>query len=98
MLCWSGVALAIAAASRRRSVAGALTGLTALATFLLDYLARAWASAESVAWLSPFRYYSPFDLLMGKPLPPHHLIVLAGIALAGFALAYIFFSRRDISH
>ena len=89
--------MAIGAASRRRSVAGALVGLLALATFLLDYIARAWPPAESVAWMSPFRYYSPFELLMGSPLPARNLIVLAGIAIAGFVLAYILFSRRDIS-
>ena len=98
MLCWSGIAMAIGSVSRRRNVAGALAGLAALATFLLDYVARAWQPAESVAWLSPFRYYSPFDLLMGNPLPAKNLEVLAAIAAGGFILAYIFFSRRDISH
>ena len=98
MLCWSGVAMAIGAAARRRSVAGAITGLLALATFLLDYVARAWKPAETVAWLSPFRYYSPFELLMGKALPVGNILVLAGIAVMGFALAYFLFSRRDISH
>jgi ABC-2 type transport system permease protein len=98
MLCWSGIAMAIGSAARRRIVAGALAGLAALATFLLDYVARAWQPAESVAWLSPFRYYSPFDLLMGNPLPARNLEVLAGIAAGGFILAYILFSRRDISH
>jgi len=97
MLCWGGVAMAIGSASRRRSVAGSLAGLLALATFLLDYVARAWQPAESVGWLSPFRYYSPLDLLMGKPLPAGNLIALAAVAIAGFALAYVLFSRRDIS-
>jgi ABC-2 type transport system permease protein len=97
MLCWGGVAMAIGSASRRRSVAGALAGLIALATFLLDYVARAWPPAESVAWLSPFRYYSPFDLLMGRALAPSSVAVLAGVAVAGFGLAYLLFSRRDIS-
>jgi ABC-2 type transport system permease protein len=98
MLCWSGVALAIGSASRRRSVAGASTGLLALTAFLLDYVGRLWKPAESVAWLSPFRYYSPFDLVMGNPLPSKNLAVLGGIAVAGFVTAYIVFSRRDISH
>jgi len=96
MLCWGGVA--IGAASRRRSVAGAVAGLLALATFLLDYVARAWQPAEAVGWLSPFRYFSPFDLVMGKALPAKHLFVLGGITVAGFTLAYVLFSRRDISH
>ena len=98
MLCWSGVAMAIGSQSRRRSVAGALAGLLALTAFLLDYVGRMWQPAESIAWLSPFRYYSPFELVMGNPLPSKNLLVLGGIAAAGFVAAYVLFSRRDISH
>lgn len=98
MLCWSGIAMAIGAASRRRSVASVIAGLLALAMFLLDYVARAWQPAQTVAWLSPFRYHSPFELLMGKALPVGNILVLTGFAVAGFALAYFLFSRRDISH
>jgi ABC-type transport system involved in multi-copper enzyme maturation permease subunit len=35
---------------------------------------------------------------MGTPLSVKNLLVLAGIGAAGFVLAYVFFSRRDISH
>jgi hypothetical protein len=35
---------------------------------------------------------------MGNPLPAKNLEVLAAIAVGGFILAYVFFSRRDISH
>ena len=97
MLCWNAIAMAIGSAARRRGVAGGLVGLVALAMFLLDYVARAWEPAERVAWLSPFRYYSPFELVMGNSLSVKNLIVLAGIALCGYALAYLLFSRRDIS-
>ncbi|MBZ5676084.1 MAG: hypothetical protein LAP61_17725 [Acidobacteriia bacterium] len=97
-LCWGGVAMAIGAASRRRSVAGGAAGLLAFATFLLDYVARLWQPAEKIAWLSPFRYYNPFDLITGNALPLKNLVVLGGIALAGFAAAYVLFARRDISH
>jgi ABC-2 type transport system permease protein len=97
-LCWGGVAMAIGAASRRRSVAGGAAGLLAFATFLLDYVARLWQPAEKVAWLSPFRYYNPFDLITGSPLPYRNLAVLGAIASAGFAAAYVLFARRDISH
>jgi ABC-2 type transport system permease protein len=98
MLCWGGIAMAIGSASRRRSVAGGFAGLLALGTFLLDYVGRLWKPAESVAWLSPFRYYSPFELVMGNPLPMKNLAVLGGVAVAGFVAAYVLFSRRDISH
>jgi ABC-2 type transport system permease protein len=98
MLCWSGIAMALAARARRRSVAGALAGVLALVMFLLDYVGRLWKPAESIAWLSPFRYYNPFDLVMGQPLPAKHVFVLLGVAIAGYAVAFVLYSRRDISH
>ncbi len=98
MLAWSAVALAIASAVRRRSVAGASAGVLALAAFLLDYLGRLWQPAESLARLSPFRYFSPLDLIVGGQLPLKNVVVLLGIAVAGFAASYGLFSRRDISH
>ena len=98
MLAWSGVALAVASAARRRSVAGGSTGVLALATFLLDYIGRLWKPAESVAWLSPFRYYSSFDMVTGGRLPLKNVAVLTGIAIAGFIAAQLLFARRDISH
>ncbi len=98
MLCWGGVAMAIGSASRRRGVAGAFAGLLALAAFLMDYGGRMWQPAASVAWLSPFRYYSPLELVMGNPLPSKNLEVLGGIAALGLVTAYILFARRDISH
>jgi ABC-type transport system involved in multi-copper enzyme maturation permease subunit len=35
---------------------------------------------------------------MGNRLPAKNILVLAGIAVSGFGLAYVLFSRRDISH
>jgi ABC-2 type transport system permease protein len=97
LLCWGGVAMAIGSASRRRSVAAGVSGLLALVTYLLDYVGRLWHPAESIAWLSPFRYYTPFDLVMGNALPWKNLLVPTGIAVAGFVVAYVLFARRDIA-
>jgi ABC-2 type transport system permease protein len=97
MLCWGGVALALGAACRR-SVASATTGLLALTSLLLDLTGRLWPPAERFAWLSPFRYFIPFDLVMGTALPMENVIVLWAIAMTGFVLAYHFFLQRDISH
>ena len=97
MLSWSSVALALAAACRR-SVASATTGLLALAALLLDLTARLWPAAEPFAWLSPFRYFIPFDLVMGTALPVENILVLWAIAMSGFTVAYLLFSQRDISH
>src|SRR5438034_10502754 len=97
MLCWSGIALAFGAACRR-SVASATTGLLALAALLLDLAGRMWPPAARFAWLSPFRYFIPFDLVMGTALPVENLLVLWAIAMTGFTVAYFLFSQRDISH
>ena len=98
MLCWAAIAMAIGCACRRRGSAGAIAGLLALTAYLTDYIGRAWKPAESVAWLSPFRYYTPFELVMGSAVSAKSLYVLGGIAAAAFALAYLLYSRRDISH
>ena len=97
MLCWSGVALGIGAATRR-TFAGACTGVLALAAFLLDYVGRLWKPAETLGWLSPFRYYSPFDMVTGAGLSMKNVAVLGSIAVAGYLAAYVLFSRRDLSH
>src|SRR5262249_24978926 len=94
MLCGSGVSMAIASNARRRRVAGGMAGLLTLVMFFLDYTGRLWKPADKIAWLSPFRYFNPFDILMGKPFPVRNLTVLAIVALAGFSAAYILYTRR----
>jgi ABC-2 type transport system permease protein len=95
LLCWGGVAMAFAAAGRR-TVASATTGLLALISLLLDITGRLWQPANALARFSPFRYFIPFDIVMGSPLPVENILVLSTIAITGFVLAYYFFSQRDI--
>ena len=97
LLCWGGVALALGSICRR-TVASAVTGLMALVSLLLDLAGRLWPPADKVAWLSPFRYFIPFDLVMGTELPVENAIVLWAIAMTGFTLAYFLFSQRDVAH
>ena len=96
-MAWSSIGLAIASASRRRGVAGGVAGVLALVTFLLDYIARLWEPAKAFAWLSPFTYFSPLDLVTGGELLMKNVVVLGGIAVGGFVGAYVLFLRRDIS-
>ena len=97
MFAWSAIAMAAGAAARRRGAAGALVGFLAFATFVVDYAARIWDPAKSIAWLSPFHYYNALELITGLPLQVSNLVVLAGIASAGFCTAYVLFLRRDLS-
>ncbi len=98
VLAWGGIAMAVGSASRRRGTAGAIAGLLALVTCLLDYVARAWKPAGAVAWLSPFRYYNAVDLIMGSGLRGRNLVVLAAVLVASTATAYVVYQRKDIIH
>jgi ABC-2 type transport system permease protein len=96
LLSWSGVAMAFGAACRR-AVAGPATFLIAFAALLLDYAQKLWPPLERIGWLSPFRYFTPFELVMGDPLPVENLLVLWAIAMTGFTVAYFIILQRDIS-
>jgi hypothetical protein len=96
LLSWGGVAMAFGAACRP-GVARPAASLIAFAALLLDYAQKLWPALECVGWLSPFCYFTPFELVMGDPLPVENLMVLGAIALTGFTLAYSIMSQRDIS-
>jgi len=96
LLAWSGVALAFGAAYRR-GVASATTSLLAFAALLLDWAHRLWPPLQSIAWLSPFYYFRPYELVAGDPLHPENLLVLWAIAMTGYIVAYLIISLRDIN-
>jgi hypothetical protein len=96
LLCWGGVTLTVTSLARRRSVPGSIVGLFALASYLVDYLARFWKPARSVSWLSPFHYFNAVDFLTSGSVPPRDHGILAGTAICGFGLAYVLFARRDL--
>ena len=95
-LAWGGIALALASMSRRRAAAGSIAGLAALVAYLLDYLGRLWSPAAIVAKLSPFHYFSGFDLVGGRDLPVAHLVVLLATGAVSGLVAFAAFSRRDV--
>jgi len=96
VLCWGGIALAVAAGARRRATAAGLTAVATLAAYLVDYLGRIWDPARLAARLSPFHYFKPMTLIAGGAMDRANLGVLGGIAIAAVALAYLRFARRDL--
>ena len=96
VFCWSGVALALGAACRR-GVASAATSVLAFGALILDWAQRLWPPLDWIAWLSPFHYFNPYDLVDGGSLPVENLLVLWAISMTGFTLAYLFISQRDIA-
>jgi hypothetical protein len=77
-------------------VAAGIAGGAAAALMLIDYLAKVWKPILGLARLSPFHYYNPLDLVLGKPLPPADVGVLLGTAASAVALAFLLFRRRDL--
>lgn len=93
-LLFGTLALAVGAATGRRSTALAVPGGVAVAGYVLRGL------ADSVSWLHGWRWLSPFWYYLGPdPLrhgfAPHLLVLLAVAAL--FVVAALFaFDRRDV--
>lgn len=96
MFCFGGVALAIAAAGRRRGVAGAAAGLVAFALFLLNVVAGVWEKAHPLGRVSPFHYFEPLRLVGGQPVSWTDLLILVGAGAAGVAVALLLYSKRDL--
>lgn len=96
VFCWGGLTLALAARARRRGVVGTVAAGLTFTTFLVDYLARIWAPAATVAWLTPFHYFDPMAMLLGAPLPAADVWTLVVAGLAGVAVAYWIYGRRDL--
>jgi ABC-2 type transport system permease protein len=96
LMAWGGITMAVASAGRRRSASASGVAIAALVAALVDYLARAWAPIRPIAWLSPFHYYSPLDIVMGAPLPLTNVATLLGITAVGVAVAFVVFLRRDL--
>jgi len=96
IVCWGGLTLAVASVCRRRSVAGAIAGLSALTTYFFDYIAQVWKPGAKIAWLFPFHYFNALHLLSSGELPLREIRILLGFAVGGIALAYLLYSRRDL--
>lgn len=94
--CWGTVGLAVASFARRRGAAGAITGVLALSTYLLDYVARIWSPAQWTGRFSPFRYYSALDIVVSGRIPPWSIVVLLVTSAAAAAIAYAGYRYRDL--
>jgi DNA-binding response OmpR family regulator len=85
-------------AEKNVELASATTSLLAFGALLLDWAHRLWPALDRIAWLSPFYYFDPYELVAGSPLCLENLLVLWVMAMTGFTLAYLLISQRDISH
>jgi len=97
VICWGCLALAVAAAARRRAVAGGATGLAAFALFLVDLVGRVREPVSGMARLSPFHYFSPLRALIGQAVPWSDVSALLAFGAAGLIVALFIYNRRDLA-
>ena len=94
--CFGAFGLAIGAGARRWSTAFALSTLTTVMLYLLDYLAIGWRPARMISWISPFQYFPAFSIMAGPVPVMKNLGVLLTASLVFSAIAYWRFNRRDL--
>jgi len=96
VLAWGAIALVVASAAKRQSTVTAICGLLAFSMFIIDYVGRIWKKLDTVARLSPFHYYSPFQLLAGAALVWSDVFLLLALFVAGAIAANVIYARRDL--
>jgi len=67
-----------------------------LASFLLNFLAQAWAPARAVSFLGVLEYYRPADILRTGNAPVADVAVLLATGLVAWIVGCEVFARRDI--
>ena len=87
-------ALFAASCTRTRSYIQLALGFT-IGSYLLDFLALAWAPLAPLGPLSVFRYLNPFNGLSQR-LPTADIAVLVTLAMLAAAAALVVFERRDL--
>ena len=99
--CWllfaasGGLALLVSAVRRTAGSAIAIASGVLAGSFALDFVARAWTPLAWARPLSVFAYYAP-QQIAARGIVPADLLVLAVVAGATTALAFIAFQRRDL--
>ena len=95
-LAFGAIALAIGCATGHRGLALGVTGAYAVFSFVINALA---PSVDALGWLrplSPFRWYLDPDPLVSG-IAWANVLVLLGIAAAGYVVAWLTFDRRDLA-
>ena len=91
-----GITRLISSIASHRGRAIAVAFGVVFTSFLLNFLAQSWPSAQSAASLSVLNYYQPLAILGSGIWPVADLATLAAVALALWLAAAVIFTRRDI--
>lgn len=95
VLLFGTMTLTVGAITGRKSLALAVTGVYAVASYVVNALAKDVPVMDWLAWLSPFRYYSEGAPLSGGVPVADYLVLLAGTVVL-VVTAVLSFDRRDV--
>ena len=95
-VCFAGYGLLVGALSKRWATAFTTGVLTAVFTYLVDFLTLGWSVMHWAAYLSPYRYYHALAIASGTVSEARDYAVLFGAAAAFTIAAYWQFQRRDL--
>jgi ABC-2 type transport system permease protein len=94
-LVFGSIALAAGALTAKPSLAGAVAGVLAVASYLINAFAPLSDAVDAVKGLSPFHYYSAADPVRNGA-DPLHVAFLAFLTFVFFSVALVAFDRRDV--
>jgi ABC-type transport system involved in multi-copper enzyme maturation permease subunit len=86
----------VGVSSKRWATAFTTAVLTAVFTYLVDFLAIAWPVLRWAAYFSPYRYYHALAIASGTARDSRDYVVLLGAGAAFTVAAYWRFERRDV--
>jgi ABC-type transport system involved in multi-copper enzyme maturation permease subunit len=95
-MCFGAFALAVAAGASRWIIAFGTAAFTAVALYLIDFLAIGWPLMRAISWISPFHYYNALGIIAGDAALGRDLAILLSAAAVFVVIAYARFNRRDL--
>jgi len=94
--CFGAASLLLASRLRQRARTAGTLALAAVFLYLLQFGAAAWAPLRPFARVSPFHYYEPMQILLGRVTATTHIVGLLTTALILLGIAYVLYGRRDL--
>jgi len=94
--CFGAAALVLASRLRQRARTAGTVALAAVSLYLLQFGAAAWAPLRPFARVSPFHYYEPMQILLGRGTPTTNIVGLLTATTILLGIAYVMYERRDL--
>jgi hypothetical protein len=91
-----GIASLVSASSNRRGVAIGILLALLLFSYLTNFLGSFIEFFRTIGFLGLLDYYHPVEAVRDGTWPVRNLLILLGVALAGWTAGLVIFRRRDV--